>query len=553
MASLTTKPVYPSAIPQDQARPSAVLRPVASSPRLPLFLQPKLAISQPSDPYEQEADRVADQVMRMAGPTVQRQCAACAAGGPPCQACEDERVQVSRKAHGNAGGEAPASVHSVLSSPGQPLPASTRAFFEPRFGQDLGEVRVHTDGAAQQSARDVSALAYTVGSHVVFDAGRYAPHSTEGQKLLAHELTHVVQQQAGHLHRKLKVDSKASDDPATAVTTIQPLVKALCPDFDVAIDGTVGPKAGTASAKFNFGSVVKGAQPVGCCCLSTMTAAPKDWKIIVTTKDSPTTSSSTREVRMTPTAGSTAPELRYWTGGASQTVQALPFVEAFGHELCGHAVLMQIQAHPSETAPDSDRAYSDVHDPTVRVENALATEMGLGGSRRGLAGSGSHRGESLRVFTVGPYGADADDPAPHATQIKAAVDFLNGNERLMVDEVGFRDKADTLASVSQTRASKVASELTKGITKDTVAVETTPGVDETLKRIQPATDGGGGAAPVVELRMAVRPAGLIAPVGAAPPATPAHVDPGFPGVVKALKAGKKVNACHALLASTAWT
>ena len=161
---------------------------------VPLFLQPKLAISQPSDPYEQEADRVAEQVMRMPALVVQRQCAACAAGGPPCPTCQDEPITVSRKAHGSAGGEAPPSVHSVLASPGQPLPASTRAFFEPRLGQDLRHVRVHTDGHAQQSAQDVSALAYTVGSHVVFDAGRYAPHSTEGQRLLAHELTHVVQQ-----------------------------------------------------------------------------------------------------------------------------------------------------------------------------------------------------------------------------------------------------------------------------------------------------------------------------------------------------------------------
>jgi hypothetical protein len=166
----------------------------ATTSGLPLFLQAKLSISQPGDPYEQEVDRIADQVMRMSAPTVQRQCAACAAGGPLGPACEQESTQVSRKADGLSGGDAPASVQSVLSSPGQPLSASTRAYFEPRFGQDLGHVRVHTDREAQRSARDVNALAYTVGSHVVFDAGRYATGTTEGQRLLAHELTHVVQQ-----------------------------------------------------------------------------------------------------------------------------------------------------------------------------------------------------------------------------------------------------------------------------------------------------------------------------------------------------------------------
>lgn len=162
---------------------------------VPLFLQPKLAISRPNDPAEVEADRVADQVLRMPAPVVQRQCAACASGGAPCPKCEAEApVTVSRKAEGAVAGEAPRSVHATLRSPGQPLATSTRAFFEPRFGQDLGHVRVHADPEAQQSAREVHALAYTVGSHVVFDGGRYVPHSTEGQRLLAHELTHVVQQ-----------------------------------------------------------------------------------------------------------------------------------------------------------------------------------------------------------------------------------------------------------------------------------------------------------------------------------------------------------------------
>jgi len=166
---------------------------------LPLFLQPKLVISRPGDPYEQEADRVADQIMRMPGPTVQRQCAPCVAGGPLCPACEKEGApMVSRKAEGTgiSAGDVPSSVDSTLSSPGEPLSPLTRAFFEPRFGQALGHVRVHTDGEAQQSAREINALAYTVGSHVVFSSDQYAPHSDSGKRLLAHELAHVSQQSA---------------------------------------------------------------------------------------------------------------------------------------------------------------------------------------------------------------------------------------------------------------------------------------------------------------------------------------------------------------------
>ena len=164
-----------------------------------------------------------------------------------------------------------------------------------------------------------------------------------------------------------------------------------------------------------------------------------------------------------------------------------------------------------------------------------------------------HRGESLRVFTVGPYGVDADDPAPFAAQVKVAVDFLNKNEDLLVDEVGLRDTSDTVAAVSQTRADNVEAEVKKGITKATVDVNTTPAGPETLDRVQPATDGGLDATPIVELRMAVRPAGLIKPIGKPPPATPVHVDPEFPSVVTLLtKGGTGINACHALLSEKAW-
>jgi hypothetical protein len=89
---------------------------------------------------------------------------------------------------------APPIVHEVLNSPGQSLDAATRTFFESRFGHDFSQVRVHTDGRAEQSARDVHAHAYTVGRDIVFGAGKFSPATHEGRRLLAHELTHVVQQ-----------------------------------------------------------------------------------------------------------------------------------------------------------------------------------------------------------------------------------------------------------------------------------------------------------------------------------------------------------------------
>ncbi|MDB4950966.1 MAG: hypothetical protein JWM27_3615, partial [Gemmatimonadetes bacterium] len=104
---------------------------------------------------------------------------------------------VLRRSASRAGpATAPAVVHDVLRSPGQPLDAGTRAYMEPRFGHSFADVRVHADGAAADSARAVGARAYAVGSNVVFGGGAYAPGSTEGRRLIAHELAHVVQQSA---------------------------------------------------------------------------------------------------------------------------------------------------------------------------------------------------------------------------------------------------------------------------------------------------------------------------------------------------------------------
>jgi outer membrane protein OmpA-like peptidoglycan-associated protein len=105
---------------------------------------------------------------------------------------------VQRKEAGTADpgfSEASASVHDVLRSPGQPLEEATRAYFEPRFGRDFSLVRVHRDTTAERSARQLGALAYTVGNDIVFGAGRYMPQTDQGKSLVAHELAHVVQQQ----------------------------------------------------------------------------------------------------------------------------------------------------------------------------------------------------------------------------------------------------------------------------------------------------------------------------------------------------------------------
>jgi hypothetical protein len=190
-----------------------------ATPALPGVLQTKLAIGAVNDPLEHEADRVADQVMRMPEPMplsaapaqISRKCDACeeedeeklqkksaapAQISRKCDACEEEdEEKLQKKSAGPAGpAAAPPIVHEVLRAPGEPLDAATRAFMEPRFGYDFSHVRVHADHRAAASASAVSARAYTLGSHIAFAPGCYNPTSESGKSLLAHELAHVVQQ-----------------------------------------------------------------------------------------------------------------------------------------------------------------------------------------------------------------------------------------------------------------------------------------------------------------------------------------------------------------------
>ena len=133
-------------------------------------------------------------------PTLQRKCACGGRRGPTgeCAECRKKTERtLQRRASGPEPTEVPTIVHEVLRSPGQPLDAATRRFMEPRFGHDFGAVRVHTNSRAAESAQAVNALAYTVGQSVVFGHGQYAPESSSGRRLMAHELTHTVQQLYG--------------------------------------------------------------------------------------------------------------------------------------------------------------------------------------------------------------------------------------------------------------------------------------------------------------------------------------------------------------------
>ena len=157
----------------------------------------------------QRGNRFVQRLLKKTG--VQRQCS-CGS----CSACGSEQQEVQRHTAGEqTPSEAPAVVHEVLRSSGQPLDARARSYMEQRFGVDFGHVRVHTGSKAAESADAVGALAYTVGQNVVFGDGQYAPETEHGRMILAHELAHTIQQ-GGHLQGSLpnKLEVSDPDDAA---------------------------------------------------------------------------------------------------------------------------------------------------------------------------------------------------------------------------------------------------------------------------------------------------------------------------------------------------
>lgn len=184
-------------------------------------VQAKLRVGAPDDVREREADAVADRVMAAPDAVVQRKCAACEQedarrheeGTAPVP--DDEALRKASGGEVTAGAAAAEAIGT--GGQGQPLPAGERAFFEPRLGVDLGRVRVHADDPAARLSDDLAARAFTVGDHIYFGNGEYRPGSRDGRHLLAHELTHVIQQAgASTVQRQPKPPGPA---PAAMVKT----------------------------------------------------------------------------------------------------------------------------------------------------------------------------------------------------------------------------------------------------------------------------------------------------------------------------------------------
>ena len=193
-------------------------------------LQRKLTIGASNDPLEQEADQVADQVL--------------AAPAHSTVSAVPPRIQRFTGQATEGMDTAPASVDRVLASSGWPLEPALQQDMGQRFGHDFSRVRVHSGAAAEQSARDVNANAYTVGHNIVFGAGQFAPGTHGGRRLIAHELTHVVQQtdaERGRVSQRLarQKASEATKSKSSIILTItQQSGKTVLAVNDVAIAET---------------------------------------------------------------------------------------------------------------------------------------------------------------------------------------------------------------------------------------------------------------------------------------------------------------------------
>ena len=344
-------------------------------------LQAKFQIAAPNDRYEREADQVAKQVMHMKAPNP---------GDPGSERKSEAKVQkkVQRKISRTQGGSDhhPPAISNLTGSNGQGLNLPTRRFMEPRFGHDFSAVRIHTGDRAAKSAQAVHSRAFTLGQNIVFGHGEYAPESGPGRQLLAHELTHTIQQGSGtqRLQRVVQVQPNA-----TAVNDILGQFNELCGggNFTIGTNNQIESNCTQNSP--------------GCDCLCDVTTDPdRAYTIQVhnvsnsprsetlhdgTTETIPMPSQGPNTyngdhpiINMASTSGSSMAFGAFLSNGA-------PFMftnsRILAHELCGHGRLRQTYSGSKGNRP--------AHDATITTGNTIG-----GSPIRGLFSS-TRQGESF--------------------------------------------------------------------------------------------------------------------------------------------------------------
>jgi outer membrane protein OmpA-like peptidoglycan-associated protein len=396
-----------------------------------------------------------------------------------------------------------AGIRRVTSKGGStPLPPGVRSRLEPAFGADFAQVRVYGGSEVDGITAALGAEALTTGRDILIRSGSFRPGTPAGDRLLAHELTHVVQQRrhppaaefdggaadpaelaadqaaeravggaavlspgaGGHaaIQRKLLVDSPSATPAGaplgtTNATVVDGYIKTLCPDFAVSA-GRVVPTGGVCPVPGIGGGAAE-----SCGCLCTIHNAADDWTIVVNDNDWPHTDPGARTV--TVHSGFSGVDFGAWTKGAGSHRMMYQNWLVLAHEMCGHAQLFVRGTHPSGPPPaDGGRAS---HDPTVTIENKIATEHKIpAAGLRGLFAD-PHHGESVARVSIAefPPGAVsvASLPAAQAGKLETAKKFML-SAPVEADVAGHTDPPGDAAGnvrVSRSRATAVKDDLVR--------------------------------------------------------------------------------------------
>lgn len=359
----------------------------------PASIQPKLAVNQPNDKHEQEADRMANAVVNNnTAPPVQQSIQRM------CSACNEKEKKIQEKSESNTSEVSSSLSHNIenASGKGNVLPIKTMTQMNSSFGADFSRVRIHNNSESVNMNKELHAQAFTHGSDIYFNAGKYNTETTTGKQLLAHELTHVIQQSSrdGIISRKIEVPFEKAK-PLNSISpgadsqgkVVEKLLNKLCVDGGIVVSGgniilsvdlcdLPGPIDGNMALTKAEQSKTK----IGCTCLCDLVKSNHVVKIIIDDNASGGTQAAGQDSEK-PGVGSgsaivvpspDAPEILLPT--KSGKMLATDPVIILGHELCGHAFFnMRGEGLKDQTAQRGRGG----HQATIERENLIRDEQGV--------------------------------------------------------------------------------------------------------------------------------------------------------------------------------
>lgn len=474
-----------------------------------MSIQSKIKVGRPSDEYEREADRVADAVMHMPdsqlqiqpveeeeeeklqmlpeqsdllqmkqqAPDIQSLCPRCrerAKKGKTldCPDCE-KKLQMSPIIQKQGDGQkvtSPEISNQLYASKGHgvPLPSGVQQEMTHKMGTDFSGVNIHTDSKSHQLNNQLGARAFTHGSDIYFNKDEYNPSSSSGKRLLAHELTHVLQQHGSMLthvvQRKIEVENPntalAGAPPREHWEDIRDSIRTLSSNFDVDASGKVEP-TGAPVCRTPANTTEE--------CLCALHADGDTWKIKIDDTVWPHTEQANKRVVVQSTRSDI--DLGAWgTGVPGGQRIIMDQWRVLGHELCGHAWLMVQGTHPvfSPVTSGGRLMGRPSHDATVQIENQIAQDVsGAGALQRGEF-SDPHSGESFGRVTISQFSSGSNDVSSLPPSMQHRIDiveqFMNRTSILKADIIGHADHTGSSAinrRVSKGRARDVRNELVR--------------------------------------------------------------------------------------------